>query len=80
MLKFSEIFEFSRESSYFERIRMVRSLADRTFQLWVQPVGGRRELPELDGNGLRHADGEPVPFPVPARDNLDLCWLADSTI
>ena len=37
MLKFSEIFEFSREKSYFERIRMVRmvrSLADRTFQLW----------------------------------------------
>ena len=40
MLKFSEIFEFSRENSYFERIRMVRmvrmvrSLADRTFQLW----------------------------------------------
>ena len=39
MLKFSEIFEFSRENSYFERIRMVRmvrmvrSLADRTFQL-----------------------------------------------
>ena len=34
------IFEFSRENSYFERIRMVRmvrmvrSLADRTFQLW----------------------------------------------
>ena len=39
MLKFSEIFAFSRENSYFERIRMVRmvrmvrSLADRTFQL-----------------------------------------------
>ena len=38
MLKFSEIFEFSGENSYFERIRMVRmvrmvrSLADRTFQ------------------------------------------------
>ena len=41
MLKFSEIFEFSWENSYFERIlmvrivrmvRMVRSLADRTFQ------------------------------------------------
>ena len=38
ILKFSEIFEFSREISYFERIRMVRmvrmvrSLADRTFQ------------------------------------------------
>ena len=43
MLKFSEIFEFSRENSYFERIRtvrmvrMVRSLADRTFQLWLRP-------------------------------------------
>ena len=40
MLKFSEIFEFSRENSYSERIRMVRmvrmvrSLVDRTFQLW----------------------------------------------
>ena len=35
MLKFSEIFEFSSENSYFERtrmVRMVRSLADRTFQ------------------------------------------------
>ena len=34
--KFAEIFEFSRENSHFERIRMVRmvrSLADRTFQL-----------------------------------------------
>ena len=45
MLKFSEIFEFSRENSYFERIRMVRmvrmvrSLADRTFQL--RPAGRR---------------------------------------
>ena len=45
MLKFSELslFEFSRENSYFERIRMVRmvrmvrSLADRTFQLWPGP-------------------------------------------
>ena len=40
MLKFSEFFEFSRENSYFERIRMVRmvrSLADRTFQLWRVP-------------------------------------------
>ena len=42
MLKFSEIFEFSRENSYFERIRMVRmvrSLADRTFQLWGELEG-----------------------------------------
>ena len=44
MLKFSEIFELSKENSYFERIRMVRmvrmvrSLADRTFQLWPMPV------------------------------------------
>ena len=47
MLKFSEIFEFSSEISYFERIRtvrvvrmvrMVRSLADRTFQLPPGPV------------------------------------------
>ena len=38
-VEISKIFEFSRENSYFERIRMVRmirmvrSLADRTFQL-----------------------------------------------
>ena len=50
MLKFSEIFEFSGENSYFERIRMVRmvrmvrSLADRTFQLCGQL---RRLLHEL---------------------------------
>ena len=50
MLKFSEIFEFSRESSYFERIRMVRmvrmvrSLADRTFQLCLV----RRNKPSAD--------------------------------
>ena len=43
MLTFSEIFECSRENSYFERIRMVRmvrmvrSLADRTFQLCSAP-------------------------------------------
>ena len=46
MLKFSEFFEFSKENSYFERIRtvrmvrmvrMVRSLADRTFQLCHAP-------------------------------------------
>ena len=51
MLKISEIFESSRENSYFERIRMVRmvrmvrSLADRTFQLW----GGRLALEECAG-------------------------------
>ena len=45
MLKFSEILEFSRENSYFERIRMVRmvrmvrSLADRTFQLRAERRG-----------------------------------------
>ena len=46
MLKFSEIFEFSKEKfrkipilrefewfEWFEMVRMVRSLADRTFQL-----------------------------------------------
>ena len=49
MLKISEIFEFSRENSYFERIRMVRmvrmvrSLADRTFQLWVHATDLREE-------------------------------------
>ena len=46
MLKFSEIFEFSKENSYFERIRMVRmvrSLADRTFQLCSAPPAGARE-------------------------------------
>ena len=50
MLKFSEIFEFSKEKfrkipilkefewfEWFEMVRMVRSLADRTFQL----CGGR---------------------------------------
>ena len=47
MLKFSEIFEFSWENFYFERIRMVRmvrmvrSLADRTFQLCLE-LGVRR--------------------------------------
>ena len=57
MLKFSEIFEFSRENSYFERIRtvrmvrMVRSLADRTFQLcWV------RRAPREVGCAVVHAD------------------------
>ena len=44
-LNFSEFFEFSRENSYFERIRMVRmvrmvrSLADRTFQLRRSRLG-----------------------------------------
>ena len=43
MLKISEFFEVSRGISYFERIRMVRlvrmvrSLADRTFQPRGQP-------------------------------------------
>ena len=48
---FSEIFEFSKENSYFERIRkvrmvrmvrMVRSLADRTFQLCPGRTRARR--------------------------------------
>ena len=57
MLKFSEIFEFSRENSYFERIRMVRmvrmvrSLADRTFQLWIGPPA-KSLLKEVDGRGI----------------------------
>ena len=66
MLKFSEIFEFSRENSYFERVRMVRmvrmvrSLADRTFQLCrghvrhLQRVGPR-EPRRVDDEG-RGAD------------------------
>ena len=61
MLNFSEIFEFSKENSYFERIRMVRtvrmvpmvrSLADRTFQLCVERRSGRAavkaELVDVD--------------------------------
>ena len=56
MLKFSEIFEFSKEKfrkipilkefewfEWFEMVRMVRSLADRTFQLWRR----RPPLPAL---------------------------------
>ena len=59
MLKFSEIFEFSGENSYFERIRMVRmvrmvrSLADRTFQLWLPLLPG----PGLAGRGDDRQDG-----------------------
>ena len=64
MLKFSEIFEFSRENSYFERIRMVRmvrmvrSLADRTFQLWSEPLlaTAERTLAKLSSE-LRHQQG-----------------------
>ena len=54
MLKFSEIFEFSSENSYFERIRMVRmvrSLADRTFQLWFE--AGRLPAPDRIAAMLR---------------------------
>ena len=53
MLKISEIFEISRENSYFERlrmvrmVRMVRSLADRTFQ----PNLRRRAAPVLLAGG-----------------------------
>ena len=52
MLKFFEIFEFSRENSYFERIRMVRmvrmvrSLDDRTFQRRLGPLRGAQPLVE----------------------------------
>ena len=58
MLKFSEFFEFSRENSYFERIRMVRmvrmvrSLADRTFQLWFEPGDVDLLRPGLEGRLL----------------------------
>ena len=54
MLTFSEIFEFSRENSYFERIRMVRmvrSLADRTFQ----PRPGPLAAHDRAGAGQRGA-------------------------
>ena len=63
MLKFSEMFEFSREISYFERIRMVRmvrmvrSLADRTFQL-------RPRRPPAADLGLRAAEGDRPPRPA----------------
>ena len=69
MLKFSGIFEFSRENSYFERIRMVRmvrmvrSLADRTFQLWrrrrarrhadLEQARREREIRAVPGRGRR---------------------------
>ena len=58
MLKFSEIFEFSRENSYFERIRMVRmvrmvrSLADRTFQLWLELIRARRAAEDDAADGV----------------------------
>ena len=68
MLKFSEFFAFSKENSYFERIRMVRlvrmvrmvrSLADRTFQLrveraapLVQEALGRDVLERRRGSGV----------------------------
>ena len=62
MLKFSEIFEFSGENSYFQRIRivrivrmvrmvrMVRSLADRTFQLCHGPRCDQVAL-RVEGDG-----------------------------
>ena len=71
MLKISEIFEFStsNENSYFERIRtvrmvrMVRSLADRTFQFWCVPVR-ERVVPRLEvridlGLAGRLVEGDP---------------------
>ena len=75
MLKISEIFEFSRVNSYFERIRMVRmvrmvpmvrmvrmvrSFADRTFQLWPRPARAARGRP--DG-----AHGRPGNLPLCGR-------------
>ena len=68
MLKFSEIFEFSRENSYFERIRMVRmvrmvrSLADRTFQprLGAEVGGAAQRTPA-------GAPGRPLPAAVRLR-------------
>ena len=51
LFNFRNFFEFSRENSYFERIRMVRmvrmvrSLADRTFQLWARLHATADELP-----------------------------------
>ena len=62
MLKFSEIFEFSRENSYFERIRMVRmvrmvrSLADRTFQLCLRR-GGQLQEEAVRGVGALERGG-----------------------
>ena len=60
ILSFSEIFEFSRQNSYFERIRtvrmvrMVRSLADRTFQLCAAPTsaGLLREVAPAPRGGV----------------------------
>ena len=78
MLKFSEIFEFLREISYFERIRMVRmvrmvrSLADRTFQLWLrQPRrsvrgAGAGVRPGAEGRELAHL----------GRKRSQIKWLA----
>ena len=74
MLKFSEIFDFSRKNPYFERIRMVRmvrmvrSLADRTFQLCAEPPGrGGVAEPRRPHNhrlhgGLRERDLKRVQF------------------
>ena len=65
MLKFSEIFEFSSENSYFERIRtvrmvrMVRSIADRTFQLRPGPP------PFLQGPTSRRASRSRPPWHAP---------------
>ena len=68
MLKFSEILEFSKEKfrkipilkefEWFEMVRMVRSLADRTFQLRPRPhpvLRVRRivvELPHLRAGAI----------------------------
>ena len=83
MLKFSEILnflrkiEFSTENSYFERIRtvrmvrMVRALADRTFQLWVRPQRNR-ELRRVPLPLLRlELDHEAVVDPIDGLQALE---------
>ena len=81
MLKFSEIFEFSRENSYFERVRMVRmvrmvpmlrSLADRTFQpSLVRPrTNAEAEEPargELPVGGKCSRSWQPKKGPAPLK-------------
>ena len=63
-------FEFSKENSYFERVRMVRmvrmvrSLADRTFQLCFEPMCGRHarctdRAPRLNAHNWLRIDVRP---------------------
>ena len=72
-VEISEIFEFSMENSYFERIRMVRIvrmvrmvrfLADRTFQLCRRPRGSPGAAPR--GARAPPRRGGPA-APPPAR-------------